>query len=259
MIKLRYIFFLFTLFCVSNTTYAYVVLLDPGHGGSELGAVSTQWLKNSKGKRYKKTIYEKDLCLILAKKIKKRLEKKHTTYLTRSFDRLVTLQERADIAETVKADIFVSIHFNSSTNKKAHGIETFYLDNHDDVAIRKVEDIENAALTGADKVINQILIDLVIQKTVPSSKKLANSVHGEISKNISKKYKIKDRGIKPGLFYVLALSKRPGILLEVGFMSNISELNKVRSTRYLNDYAKSVADGISNYLATLPKKELPLF
>ena len=244
---------------LSECSFSFVVLIDPGHGGTEHGATTKVTRKNSKGKYYTRTVYEKDLALILAKKVKKHLQAKHSTYLTRSFDRTVTLEKRAEMADTVKADIFISIHFNSSTEKKSHGFETYYLDNHDDVAIKKVEMIENENLKGKDRVVNQILIDLVIDKTVVSSKKLANMVHKNISKKISKKFQMTDRGVKPGLFYVLALSKRPGILIEAGFISNPNEMKKLSTPNYLDNYAKGIAMGISKFIESRPKRGLPLF
>jgi len=202
------LFFLFTI-----QARAYVVLIDPGHGGDELGAVAKLKKTNSKGRKYETHVYEKDLSLRLAKKVKDILEKKFTVYLTRSFDRKISLEDRAGMADTVKADLFISIHFNASTEKKSHGFETYYLDNHTDKVIKKVENIENKDLKGDAKVINKILIDLAIEKTAPSSKKLANYIHTSLDKKITKKFKMKNRKMKPGLFYVLALSKRPGVLL----------------------------------------------
>ncbi len=243
----------------AHTSYGFVVLIDPGHGGSELGAKTIVRKKNSKGKYYRREVLEKDLSLKLAKRVKKYLDPKFTTYLTRSFDRVVSLEERAEMAETVKADLFISIHFNSSTEKQSHGFETYYLDNHDDVAIKKVENIENKNLKGEDKVINQILIDLVIQKTVSSSKKLAHAVHNNVDQQVARAYKLKNRGVKPGLFYVLALSKRPGILVEAGFISNPQEAAKINSNRYLDKYAKGIAQGVIKYYESSPKRELPIF
>ena len=107
--------------------------------------------------------------------------------------------------------------------------------------------------------INQILIDIVIDKTVDSSKKLAKYIHGNVNRKISKRFKMKNRGIKPGLFYVLALSKRPGVLIEAGFMSNPKEIKKISSNTYLDAYAKAIAAGVVEYHKTLPKKDLPLF
>ncbi len=241
-----------------QTASGFVVLIDPGHGGKELGAVGVFKKKNSKGKIYDHKVYEKDLTLKVALYLKKELQKSFSTYLTRSFDRTVSLEERAELAETVKADVFISIHFNSSEEHNSHGFETYYLDNHQDKAIKKVEAIENTGLEGENKIINQILIDLAIQKTVPNSKKLANAIHVAIGKKIQK-FKMRDRGIKPGLFYVLALSKRPGVLLEGGFMSQPDELKKIHKISFLKKYALSIAKGIKEFQKTLPEKSLPLF
>lgn len=237
-----------------QSSWAFVVLIDPGHGGEELGAIAKMKIK-------KKTVnvYEKNLTLKLAKLVKKNLDPFYTTYLTRSFDRTVGLAQRAQMAEDVKADLFVSIHFNSSEYKKSEGFETYYLDNHADVAVKKVENIENKFLKGAEKIVNQILIDLVISKTVSESKKLANNVHKNVRKNIYKKFKMKDRGVKPGLFYVLALSKRPGILIEAGFMSNTKELAKIQKSSFLNLYAQAIAKGIKDHLKGKKDKDLPFF
>ena len=106
---------------------------------------------------------------------------------------------------------------------------------------------------------NQILIDLVISKTVTESKKLANSIHKYVGLKVEKKFKMKDRGVKPGLFYVLALSKRPGILVEAGFMSNDKEIWKVQKKSFLDAYADAIASGVKDHLKGKKDKDLPLF
>lgn len=221
---------------------ATVVLIDPGHGGEELGAVGySDWSKKS-GKTS-----EKDLTLKLSAKLKEYLSPKVSAYMTRSFDHMVGLQERADMAEAVKADLFISVHFNSAVNHSSHGFEIYYLDNNSDVAVKKVEKSENLSLKGEELIVNQILVDLVIGQTVESSKSLARSVHQSI-KPILKQYGLTDRGIKPGLFYVLALSKRPGLLIEGGFMSNPKELSQIKKDKYVDDMAKKIAEGVLNYI-----------
>ena len=229
--------FLFLL--LSSTASGKVVLIDPGHGGEEIGAVGLL--------SGKKKIYEKDLSLRLAKLVKDELSKSTITYLTRSLDRTVTLQERADLADLVKADLFLSIHFNSSTSRKSHGFELYYLDNKSNAAIKKVERAENFNLKGEEQVVNQILVDLVVQQTVSHSRKLSTSVHEKI-KPVLKKYKIDDRGIKAGLFYVLALSKRPALLIEAGFVSNTDELKKINQEKYLSELARAIAEGVRLFI-----------
>tara|TARA_B100001971_G_scaffold215193_1_gene259939 strand:+ start:17581 stop:18345 length:765 start_codon:yes stop_codon:yes gene_type:complete len=245
-------------FIWASFAQGFVVLIDPGHGGEELGAMK-KVRKKIKGKVKSEMIYEKNLTLKLAKLVKSKLDPFYTTYLTRSFDRTVGLGERAQMAEDVKADLFISIHFNSSNHKDSNGFETYYLDNHADVAVKKVEKIENTFLKGAEKIVNQILIDLVISKTVTESKKLANSIHKYVGLKVEKKFKMKDRGVKPGLFYVLALSKRPGILVEAGFMSNDKEIWKVQKKSFLDAYADAIASGVKDHLKGKKDKDLPLF
>lgn len=234
--------FVFVFFLLTQTLFAKVVLIDPGHGGEEQGAIG-------KPHRSKINLEEKKLSLKLAFKLKEKLKNYPgiSTYLTRSLDRTVSLQERADLADLIHADLFISLHFNSSTSSKGHGFEIYYLDNSSNLATRKVEKAENLNLKGEEFVVNQILVDLVIQQTVKHSKKLAKDVHQQI-KPYLKKHKISDRGIKSGLFYVLALSKRPGLLIEGGFVSNPKELSRISSDKYLDDIATGIAKGIFQHL-----------
>lgn len=237
---MRFLFFLFFVM-FSFECFSKVVLIDPGHGGEEVGAIGH--LDSLK----KRKIFEKDLSLRLSKKLKDYLSKSTTTYLTRSLDRTVSLQERADLADLLKADLFISIHFNSSTNPKSHGFELYYLDNNSNVAAQKVERAENLNLKGEELIVNQILVDLVVQQTVKHSKQLANAVHKSIHP-IVRSHKLTDRGIKPGLFYVLALSKRPGLLIEAGFVSNMNELKLVNQEKYLDDLARGISQGIMTFI-----------
>lgn len=232
---------LFSLLFLSLSAQAKVVLIDPGHGGDEIGAVGHLDAKKTR------RVFEKDLSLRLAKKVKDKLSQHTSAYLTRSMDRLVSLQERADLADLVKADLFISIHFNSSTDPKGHGFEIYYLDNNSNVATNKVERAENLNLKGEEHTVNQILIDLVVQQTVVHSKKLADYVHSSL-KPVMKSNEMTDRGVKPGLFYVLALSKRPGLLIEAGFVSNPGELKKINEDRYLEQMARGISDGVLAFI-----------
>lgn len=238
------------LLLVSTQALGYTIMIDPGHGGEDLGAI---------GKLGKKQVTEKEIALSVAKKIAKYIPKEHRVFLTRTYDKTLSLEKRADIAEKLSADIFISIHINASTRKSARGFETYYLDHHKDAAVKKIESIENRNLKGEELVVQQILTDLIVDRTTKSSRKLASSIHKSLQRGFKKKYKMKDRGLKPGLFYVLALTKRPAVLLEMGFLSNETELKKMRSDKLQTEYAKNVARGISNYLKVLKKEKPPLF
>ena len=241
------VFFLFFLLLFPEIK-ARTILIDPGHGGSDEGAKALRYVFNNKGKRVRRVIFEKDLVLSLSKKIQEKLKKKnYRVFLTRSVDRSVSLEKRASIAQKVNADLFISIHANASYQKLSGGFETYYLDNQSNLAIKKVEEVENKGGQGEDSIVNQILIDLVVNKTVESSKLLARSIHGRVKKSLEMSLRIKDRGIKPGLFFVLALSKRPGVLLEMGFLSNPKELRKIRSRVFQEQYASAVVKGVEDY------------
>lgn len=241
--KLFYLFFLCTFFVIQSAS-ALTILIDPGHGGEDDGAKA-----ETVGKTPVEIIREKDIALSIAKKIyEKLLDKNYTAFLTRSFDRTVSLPERAAIAEKTKADLFISVHINSSPAGSATGFETYYLGNHEDWAIKKVEKAENVQTKGDEFVVQQILVDLVIDQTVSTSKPLAQSIHSKIQSAVGKKYGIHSRGIKPGMFYVLALSKRPGVLLEVGFISTQKERVRMMNPQFQDDYANAVVKGIEEYV-----------
>jgi len=239
MLKKFFVIFIIIL-NVTSLSFGATILIDPGHGGEDKGAVAQ--FKNQ-------SFYEKDLALELSKNIYKKLKQKNfDVYLTRSIDRTVTLEERAELAEKIKADLFISIHMNSSRANKANGFETYYLDNHNDKAVQKVESVENINLQGEALVVNQILVDLVIQQTAPRSRRLAQSIHVRLGQHLKKEFGMVNRGVKAALFYVLALSKRPSVLLEVGFLSNEKELKRLNSDEFQDAYSSAVAAGIETYL-----------
>lgn len=233
--------------------HTQTILIDPGHGGEDCGAKS--FLKRTDKPRQK--ICEKDVALSIAKKIQSNLaDTKYQVFLTRSIDREVSLKERARLANVLKADLFISVHINASTSSGSNGFETFYLNNHDSAAVRRVEEIENRDTDGELNMVDKILTDLVIERTAPRSKLLADNIHEHIAQNIQKKYGLSNRGVKPALFFVLALTKRPAILLEAGFLSNKKELKMVTSDEFQNFYAKGVAQGLKEYLKISPPPAL---
>ncbi len=251
-IKMKYIILFIFLNLVSMAATAFTVLIDPGHGGDDTGA-------KSKMTGSEKQILEKDLALSISKKVYDKLKPFHSVYLTRSIDRNVTLKERSELAEKIKADIFVSIHLNSAPSKDSNGVEIYYLDNHNDVAVKKVENLENIIVAGEEQQINHILTDLIIQQTVDQSKLLASSLDTSIKKGVVIKHKMKNRGVRPGLFYVLALAKRPGVLIEVGFISNQEELKKLQTESFQTDMSNAIVEGILKFSRAQKKPKVSLF
>lgn len=192
------------------------VVIDPGHGGHDAGAVSPY-------------AREKDCNLAVGLKLRKRLEKAgFKVVMTRSNDTFLTLRQRVEIANRTPDSIFVSIHHNSSGRQSASGIETFTLAPHGTTSpfarTRRTEE-----LAGNNQDSENIA--------------LATAVH---SRAIKKSGAI-DRGIQRARFSVLCTIQRPAILFEGGFVTHQEEGRKISSDEYQNMLADSICDGIISY------------
>lgn len=180
-----------------------VIILDAGHGGRDLGA-----------RQRSPYIEEKKVTLQAALMLKKHLTQLgYKVIMTRQTDVFLPLYRRITSANPKRSSIFVSLHFNSSPNKKAHGIEVFYY-NH-----KKYK------------------------KRARFSKKLASSV----LTNMIKATSARSRGVKNGNYYVIREAKVPSILVEGGFLTNLSERKKLKQKNYLDRLAKSIAQGVDQY------------
>ncbi|MBT3394163.1 MAG: N-acetylmuramoyl-L-alanine amidase [Waddliaceae bacterium] len=171
-----------------------IIAIDAGHGGKDPGALS-----------YDKRHLEKHMTLATVMMVKNYLEDMgYDVILTRNANTTLPLYKRAAIANKINADLFVSIHYNSSLNRKANGIEIFYY-----------------KTSTTSKQYAQHVLDALIQHT-----------------------KAPSRGIKPAYFTVLEETTMPAILVEGGFMSNPAEMHILKKPQYLNVIAYSIAEGI---------------
>ncbi len=218
------------------------IVIDPGHGGEDQGAVGKGGLKE------KDVVL--DISLELAKIIKKNTDLE--VILTRDTDTYIKLSERAAFAREKKADIFISIHANANKNKKFSGVEVYYLNNTDDRAAQKVAMLENI---NSDKSISDLkmtLLDLAISANVDESMRLAQYVQDGIVSKLRRKYPdVKDRGVKYALFYVLFGTEIPSILVETSFISNPTEEKRLRSKEYKRLIAEGIYEGIVKYINVL--------
>ena len=184
--------------------HAQTIIIDPGHGGTDLGARG-------------KTPYceEKKLCLQTARLVKQYLNQLgYHVVMTRNSDASISLARRVEIADQANADLFVSLHFNSSRNPTAHGIEIFFFDSKEQ------------------------------KSRASSSKKLADSILGRVIRRTS----AISRGVKKGNFYVIRETSIPSVLLEGGFISNPAERANLKTRDYQEKIARGVADGIDHFL-----------
>lgn len=225
-----------------------VVVIDPGHGGHDPGAIGRRGVK------------EKDVVLDIAKKLKKILETKYAVkvFLTRDDDRYLELKERTDFANRHNADLFVSVHINASRDRRTKGIETWFLNIPSSEYDKKVAARENAIseekMRESQTELGFILTSLGRELKKEESIRLAHYVQNSLVNNMRTKYKrrIDDHGVKYTLFYVLVGADMPAILIESGFISNPSEELLLKKATYRKDIAHSIAKGINTYLSTLP-------
>ncbi len=238
--------------CLSLTAHAGpLVVIDPGHGGSQDGAAAESGL------------LEKNLALALAKKLKAALEKElgATAKLTRERDSLVHLSDRVAWANRQKPDLFISLHANSMPTQRQRkvieGVETYFLSahaSHEDA--RKVAARENAEIPNAKKAQNNdtlafILADLQRSEAHADSSRLAYMVHEQLIAATS----AVDRGVQQAPFYVLMGIDAPAILVEVGFISHPGEGARLADEDYQDTLAKAVALGVKNFFKAVEKRD----
>lgn len=222
------------------------VVIDPGHGGHDPGAVGPNGL------------FEKDVVLDIALKLKKELEANslYDVFLTRDKDVFIPLEERTAFANKMGADLFVSIHANASPRREAKGIETYLLNWTDDEEAMRVAARENAISLRKMKAMNQkmdivkvIMDDLFRQIKRDESIKLAHYVQNSLIKNCENRYNL---GVKQALFYVLFGARMPSVLIEVSFISNPEEEELLSEDEYRFKIAKAIYEGIEKYFVSLP-------
>ena len=227
------------------------VVVDPGHGGHDPGAIGPGGLR------------EKDLVLSIAKRLKPLLEQRLGTevIMTRDDDRFIPLEERTAIANQHQADLFISIHGNSSHGRRATGAETFYLNFARSASAQEVATRENAA---SQRTVGE-LEDLVRQITKGThnaeSRKLAGVVQTNLFSGIKKHRRpFRNRGVKTAPFIVLMGASMPSILTEVGFISNPDEERFLTMAENHQRVAEALFEGVKQYLQDLgiavPKPEL---
>jgi N-acetylmuramoyl-L-alanine amidase len=221
-----------------------VVMIDPGHGGDQTGAIGP-----------KRTI-EKVICLEIAKKLQARLNQAPGVHalLTRDGDYNVALRDRYHMAERVKADAFVSIHCNSGRRPTGRGTEVYFLslESASDEQSKLLADEENAAdlvqAPSGDNDLVSILFDLKQNEVLRQSSSLAENVLDQIMENSH----LENRGVKQAPFAVLKSPVVPSILVETAFINHPTEAKLLRDPTFQSDLANQIALGVLDYLKTAP-------
>ena len=214
------------------------IVIDAGHGGKDPGAIG------------KRGLQEKDVVLKIAKGLKETLvsELGAEVIMIREDDRFIPLEERTAIANTKEADIFISVHANASFNRRASGVETYYLNLTNDEAAIRVAARENAVSTKKMSDLQYILNDLMKTAKTNESSRLAAKVQGSLVSSLKAKYSdVKGNGVKGAPFYVLVGTHMPSILVEVSFISNPKEEARLADKEYIKEVVNGITIGIKGY------------
>jgi len=216
------------------------IVIDPGHGGRDYGAPG-----------YLKGVYEKNISLKVARRLANKIRKKldYEVIMTRNNDRNLSLEERTAIANTKNADLFISIHTNASRDRRAYGIETFFLNLATDNDAILVAARENATSTKNISDLQSILSDLMQNAKINESSRLAGHVQGSLKNRLKKHYsRIKSKGVKQAPFYVLLGAQMPAILIETSFISNSRECKRLVNEKYQDRMCDAIVNGIQAYV-----------
>jgi N-acetylmuramoyl-L-alanine amidase len=218
------------------------VVLDPGHGGHDQGTHS------------KAGMLEKDLVLDVSNRLAELLRTRLGTevILTRSDDTFLSLEERTRLANDAKADLFLSIHANSSPLKSVAGVETFYLNfttgREDlDLATR-----ENASSERSKADLKEVVSKIALRAKADESREFALRVQKSLQSTAAKQNNdAKDRGVKRAPFVVLIGADMPSVLAEIGFLSNSRDKALFKGPEHRDRIAEALFTGIAGYADSL--------
>jgi N-acetylmuramoyl-L-alanine amidase len=219
------------------------IVIDPGHGGHDTGTIGPHGLM------------EKDLCLDVALRLGHEIDEKlpgAEVIYTRKDDTFVPLEERTAIANEAKADLFVSVHANSSHDAAARGIETYYLNFATSEESMAVAARENALAQSSLHDLQDIIKKIARNEKVEESKELASDIQDSLTHRLQLvSQDERNRGVKKAPFVVLIGANMPSVLSEISFISNPSDEKLLRKTDQRQRVADGLYRGIASYLDSL--------
>ncbi len=224
----------------SRSSHERIFVVDAGHGGMDCGAIGVRGTM------------EKDINLAVARAVAKELRKQKgvRVIMTRDRDVFVPLTQRTVIANAANADLFVSIHCNSSLSSKGRGFEAYFLSpDATDRAAAAVARVENSVVSleaqkgSNSNKLNELLASMAVYNFLNESSKFA----GIVSKSIRSRSNVESAEVKEANFSVLRGAQMPSVLLELEYLSNpVTEL-QLRSSRFQNQLVKGIVEGVMNY------------
>ncbi len=219
------------------------VVLDPGHGGHDTGTVGPDGLR------------EKDLVLDVTQRLGRLIEDRMGSEViyTRNDDTFIPLERRTEIANEAKADLFLSIHANSSPMRSAAGVETFYLNFTTSRSALDLAARENAGSQLSIYDLQDLLQKIALKDKVEESREFATRVQSALYTLSARPAdaRSKDRGVKKAPFVVLIGASMPSVLAEIGFISNAHDESIMRREEYRQRTAEALYKGLSSYASSL--------
>jgi N-acetylmuramoyl-L-alanine amidase len=223
------------------------VVIDPGHGGHDTGTIGPHGLN------------EKDLVLDVSLRLGKLIQQRlgsEVTY-TRSDDTFVPLEQRPQIANDEKADLFISIHANSSPVFSATGVETYYFNFTSEKSALDLATRENATSSSSIHDLNDLLQQVVLKAKVEESREFAQRVQNSLySMSAKMNTRSRDRGVRKAPFVVLIGATMPSILAEIGFVSNPHDETLLKKPEQRQKIAEALYKGIEQYANTLSHEQI---
>ncbi|CCP02065.1 N-acetylmuramoyl-L-alanine amidase [Erwinia amylovora Ea644] len=221
-----------------------VIMLDPGHGGEDSGAVGKQKTR------------EKDVVLKIARRLKSLIDKQPNmrAYMTRNEDVFIPLKVRVAKARKQRADLFISIHADAFTRRAARGSSVFALSTKGATSTaarflaqtQNESDLIGGVSMGSDRYLDHTMFDMLQSRTINDSLRFG----GEVLARMGKINHLHKRSVDQAGFAVLKAPDIPSILVETAFISNLEEERKLRTTRFQHQVADSILAGIKAYFAS---------
>ncbi|HEX3819626.1 MAG TPA: N-acetylmuramoyl-L-alanine amidase [Candidatus Sulfotelmatobacter sp.] len=215
------------------------IVIDPGHGGHDTGTIGPNGLE------------EKDLVLEVGRRLGKMLETRlgAEVVYTRKDDTFIPLETRTAIANQQRADLFISIHANSSHDADARGVETYYLNFTSSPEALEVAARENAVSEKSIYELQDLVKKIALKEKIEESREFAGDVQESLHTGLSAKSPaIRNRGVKKAPFIVLIGANMPSILAEISFVSNPTDERRLETGEYRQRIADSLYRGIAKYI-----------
>jgi len=215
------------------------IVIDPGHGGHDTGTIGPNGLE------------EKDLVLEVGRRLGKLLETRlgAEVVYTRKNDTFIPLETRTAIANQQRADLFISIHANSSRDPDARGVETYYLNFTSSPEALEVAARENAVSEKSIYELQDLVKKIALKEKIEESREFAGDVQESLHSGLAAKSPaIRNRGVKKAPFIVLIGANMPSILAEISFVSNPTDEHRLETSEYRERIAESLYHGIAKYV-----------